>query len=145
MDIRDYIRQIERQWKEQDSVYHGVAGKFALSDTDLWVLYKVYDADDTVTQQELCRQGCFAKQTVNSSIARLSKNGYVSLEVIPGTRNHKKILLTAAGTELTQRTIIPLMEAEARAYGTLTREELDAYLSMTVRLIAALREETEKL
>ena len=145
MDIRGYIRQIAQQWKEQDFAYHGAAVKFGLSDTDLWVLYNVYDADDTITQQELCRRCCFAKQTVNSSIARLIQNGYAALETIPGSRNQKKILLTAAGKELAQKTVVPLMEAESRAYETLSREELDAYLAVTVKLIAALRKEIEKL
>lgn len=89
----------------------------------------------TVTQQELCRQCFFPKQTVNTAIARLCKNDCMSLEVIPGTRNQKKILLTGKGTEFAEKTVGRLVEAE----------ELQAYLDMTARLTAALREETEKL
>ena len=145
MDITDFIRQIELQRKEQDFVYHNTAVKFNLSDTDMWVLYNVYATPDAITQQELCRQCYFAKQTVNTSITRLIKNAYVELEMIPGTRNHKKILLTAKGTELADKTIKHLIEAEARAYAALTADELQAYLDMTTRLTASLREETEKI
>ena len=69
----------------------------------------------------------------------------MTLEVIPGTRNQKKILLTAKSAELAERTVGQLIEAEKRAYAALTPEELQAYLAMTTRLTAALREETEKL
>ena len=144
-EIMDYIEQVEQQRKEQDFVYHNAAVKFGLSDTAMWVLYHVYASKDAVTQQELCRQCFFAKQTVNTAITGLSANGYVTLEVIAGTRNHKKILLTEKGTALAQNTIAPLMEAEARAYSVLSREELDAYLAMTTRLTVSLREETETL
>ena len=145
MDIIDYIRQIELQRKEQDFIYHNAAVKFGLSDTAMWVLYNVYESKDVITQQELCRQCFFAKQTVNTAIASLSQNGYVELKVIPGTRNQKKILLTEKGNALAEATIAPLIRAESRAYSALSNEELEAYLEMTTRLTVSLREETEKL
>ena len=145
MTILDFIRQIDQQQKEQDHIYHNTAVRYGLSDTGMWVLYNVYTAPGTVTQQELCRQCFFPKQTVNTAIARLCKNGYATLEAIPGTRNQKKILLTDKGTELAGNTVGHLIEAEERAYAALTPEELRAYLAMTTRLTAALREETEKL
>lgn len=100
MTTLDFIRRIEQQQKEQDHIYHNTAVRYGLSDTDMWILYSVYTAPGTVTQQELCRQCFFPKQTVNTAIARFCKNGYASLEAIPGTRNQKKILLTDKGTEL---------------------------------------------
>lgn len=145
MDIREYIELIEQQRKEQDAIYHNVAVKYGLSDTAMWVLYNIYLANDVITQQELCRQCFFAKQTVNTAITSLTKNGYVELENIPGTRNHKKILLTAKGTQLTEVTIKPLVEAENNAYNVLNSEELKAYLDMTTRLTVSLREETDQL
>lgn len=145
MNVTDFIRQIEQQQKEQDFIYHSTAVRYGLSDTGMWVLYNVYAAADTVTQQELCRQCFFPKQTVNTAITRLIENGYMTLEVIPGTRNQKKILLTAKGAELAERTVGQLIEAEKRAYAALTPEELQVYLAMATRLTAALREETEKL
>ena len=145
MDIREYIELIEQQRKEQDAIYHNVAVKYGLSDTAMRVLYNIYLADDTITQQELCRQCFFAKQTVNTAITSLTKNGYVELENIPGTRNHKKILLTAKGMQLTDVTIKPLVEAENNAYKVLNSEELKAYLDMTTRLTVSLREETDQL
>ena len=145
MEITDYIAQIEQQRKEQDFIYHNAAVKFGLSDTAMWVLYNVYASKDEITQQELCRQCFFAKQTVNTAITSLSKSGYVALQAIPGTRNQKRILLTEQGRTLAETTIAPLIEAEERAYSALSRKELESYLEMTTRLTHALREETEKL
>lgn len=145
MSTTDLIWRIEQQQKEQNRIYHNTAVRYGLSDTDMWILYSVYTDVDAITQQELCRQCFFPKQTVNTAIARLIKNGHVILEAIPGTRNQKKILLTGKGTELAEKTVGHLIEAEERAYAALTPEELQAYLDMTSRLTAALREETEKL
>lgn len=108
-------------------------------------IVKIYLAEDVITQHELCRQCFFAKQTVNTAITSLTKNGYVELESIIGTRNHKRILLTEKGIRLVNATIKPLVEAENKAYAVLNSEEIKAYLEMTTRLTASLREETEKL
>ncbi|MBR5316876.1 MAG: winged helix-turn-helix transcriptional regulator [Lachnospiraceae bacterium] len=145
MNIRYYIEQIEQQRKGQEAIYHNVAAKHGLSDTAMWVLYLVSEPEKVYTQQELCRQISCAKQTINTAIANLMKNGYVELEMIPGTRNQKKIILTNKGQELAASTTNILREAEERAYAKLSAKELEAYLEMATRLTMSLKEETEKM
>ena len=145
MDITEFIKQIDQQRKELDSIYHGVAVKYGLSDTALWVLYLVSEDGGDLTQQDLCRQNCFPKQTINTAVNALAKNGLLERIPIQGTRNHKQLRLTAAGQELANRTTQKLKIAEETAYGRFTAAELQAYLNITRRLTAHLREETEKL
>ena len=140
MDIREVIFRIERERKEQNAIYHAAAAKFGLTDTELWVLYCISELDEDRTQQDLCRRGFYAKQTINTAIT-----GLVELIPIPGTRNHKRIHLTPAGRELAARTALPLKAAEEAAYGRFSEEELLAYLETVNKLNAYLREETEKL
>ena len=145
MEIYEYIKLIEKQRKEEDSVYHSAAVKFGLSDTAMWILYVLSEPDSCVTQQDLCRQGSFPTQTVNTAISNMVKNGYVTLEPIPGSRNQKRIVLTDAGRELTEGTMCKLRMAEERAYGALTVDELETYLAMTKRLTDSLKKEISKL
>ena len=145
MNIADYIKQIEQQRKEQDAIYHNVAMKYNLSDTAMWVLYVVSDLDNVYTQQELCKQCFFAKQTIHTAVKNLVDSGLAALEVVPGTRNQKKILLTDSGMKIADKTVELLKKAENRAYAILSDEELKAYLEMTARLTTALRDETDKL
>ena len=145
MQIYEYIKLIEQQRKEEDSVYHSAAVKFGLSDTVMWITYVVSEPDSCVTQQDLCRQGSFPKQTVNTAISNMVKNGYVTLEPIPGSRNQKRIQLTDAGRELAERTVCRLCMAEERAYGALSADELETYLAMTKRLTDSLKKEISKL
>ena len=145
MEIYEYIKLIEKQRKEEDSVYHSAAVKFCLSDTAMWILYVLSEPDSCVTQQDLCRQGSFPKQTVNTAISNMVKNGYVTLEPIPGSRNQKRIVLTDAGRELTEGTMCKLRMAEERAYGALTVDELETYLAMAKRLTDSLKKEISKL
>lgn len=145
MQIREIIQRIERNQKERGSIYHEVAAKYGLSETTLWILYYTSEFDEDQTQQDLCRRGCYAKQTINTGIAGLAKDGFVELVPVPGTRNHKKIHLTAKGRALADRTARPLKAAEEKAYGRLSEAELSAYLETLRKLNEYLREETEKL
>ena len=145
MNIANFIQHIELQRKEQDALYHSVAVKFGLSDTAMWVLYLVSENEDDLTQQDLCKQSFYAKQTINTAINSLVKNGFIELIPIPGTRNHKNVHLTDTGRELVMGTTNRLKIAEQNAYGKLTEKELQAYLDITSRLTGYLREETEKL
>lgn len=106
------------------------------------ILYFASDEETVLTQQEICNACFLPKQTVNTAIAGLAQKGLVELELIPGTRNKKRM---DAGRELEKNTTDRLRGAEIRAYGKLSAEELNSYLEMTRKLTAALREETEKL
>lgn len=144
MNIADFIEQIEKIQKEQESIYHHAAVRFGISDTVMWILYNIYESKEIYTQQELCKKCFYPKQTVNTAVANLVKNGYVRLEMIPGTRNQKKILLTQAGIELAQNTTEYVKAAELRAYGKLSKEELRMLLDVNQKLTSYLREEMEK-
>lgn len=145
LSITKYITQIEQQQNEETALYHSVAVKYGMSDTALWILYLASEEESELTQQDLCRWSGCAKQTINTAVNNLVKNGLLELIPIPGTRNHKKVRLTAAGRELANRTIRNLKAAEERAYGRLTEEELQAYLDTAKKINAYLREEIEKL
>ena len=140
MDIRTYIKQLDQLMKEYDAIYHTAAVAYGLSDTAMWILYMVSDATETYTQQDLCRQCCFPKQT---AINNLIRNGYLTLETLSGTRNSKRIILTDAGQALMQTTIDPLKQAEDAAYSKFSDAEQQCYLELTRRLNTNLREELQ--
>ncbi|MBP3704984.1 MAG: winged helix-turn-helix transcriptional regulator [Clostridia bacterium] len=145
MEFTRFIEAVDLQRMEQDAIYHNIAVRCGLSDMAHRILYVVSDEDKSYTQQELCGLCSCAKQTVNSAISGLVKNGFIELEVIPGTRNQKKILLTAKGRELAKNTTDLLREAEQRAYSRFSEDELKFYIELTERITAAVREETASL
>lgn len=145
MELSDFIMQMELHRKEQDNLYHRVAAHFGLTDTTMLVLYLVSDTKVPCTQQELCRRSFYAKQTINTALSALVRQGCATLEPISGSRKQKQILLTGKGQALASRTTELLREAELRAYGTLAPGQLDAYLATTEAITAALRKEFTNL
>mgnify|MGYP001377264948 CR=1 FL=1 len=140
---REQIETLNRLYKQQDEVYHGLAVRFGISDTALWVLYGICSSQGPVTQYDLANGWYFPKQTVNSAIAALEKAGMLSLVPLPGPRNRKQVLLTRAGSAFCSRTVVPLLQAEERAFLRFSRDERQAFLLLMGKQLAFLRQETE--
>lgn len=144
MDLAHLIDKIEQVQKEQDAIYHNAAVRFGISDTVMWILYMLYEAEGAYTQQELCKKCFFPKQTVNTAVSNLMKKGDIVLESIPGTRNQKRILLTEKGRAFAKKTAWYVRRAELRAYGKMTEEELMTFLRINQKLTSCLKEEMNK-
>ncbi|MBO5199432.1 MAG: winged helix-turn-helix transcriptional regulator [Lachnospiraceae bacterium] len=126
-----------------EALYREVAAYFNLPPTAVWILYTLMDTDGEIAQQDLGEQWNFPKQTINSVIQNLNRDGYLTLTVIPGTRNRKAIRLTEQGKELANQTAKLLAEAEERAAAHLTEEERTQYLSLSAKFYNSLIEETK--
>ena len=111
----------------------------------MWVLYILSITEGDCTQQDLIRQCFFSKQTVNTAVTGLVKKGLLTLDMIPGTRNLKRLLLTEEGKAAAAHNVQLMREAEKRAYGTLSEAELEQYLALTEKLTLSLRKEMENV
>ena len=74
----------------------------------------------------------------------MAQKGWVLLEVIPGTRNKKNIILTEAGREFCAKVIGVTQEIEQTAFSRITAEERDLFISLFRTSNQYMREEYEK-
>ena len=74
-------------WREQNQLYRDVAASFGISESAFNILYAIYLAGEKgIAQRDICVQMCIGKQTVNSSIHKLEREGAVVLKSGPGRR-----------------------------------------------------------
>ena len=140
---RQYILAYNQLLKECDSIYHDAAVRAGLSDCAFWILYSLYGADHTITQSEIGDNASMPRQTVNSALKKLEKDGYLTLEKIDGKMG-KSICLTEAGMAFVQTHIAPVSAAEDRAVARFTDGEKEAFLSTFRTLVDRLRAEIEE-
>lgn len=126
-------------WREQNQLYRDVAASFEISESAFNILYAIYLAGEKgIAQRDICVQMCIGKQTVNSSIHKLEREGVVVLESGPGRRG-LLAHLTPVGLELAGRTIVPMIEAELAALREFDDRELELALLLGRRYTDALR------
>lgn len=131
--------------KNFEGLYHKFARQCGLSDTAFWILYSVKECEEAFTQKELCEEWFYSKQTVNSALKQLQTRGIIKLMPLPGNKKNKQIYLTEEGELLARKTVIPLMEAEHRAFGSLSDKERREFLDLTRKYILELETELSKV
>lgn len=126
-------------WREQNQLYRDVATSFGISESAFSILYAIFLAGEKgISQRDICVQMCIGKQTVNSSIHKLEREGVVVLESGPGRRG-LLAHLTSVGRKFAERTIVPMIEAELAALREFDDRELELALLLGRRYTDALR------
>lgn len=139
-NTRNYILTYNQLLKECDTIYHTAAVNSGLSDCAFWILYTVQDTEHIYTQSEICDNSSLPRQTVNSALKKLEKDGYLTLQRIEG-KISKSIHLTKQGQAFVQKYIVPVMGAEERACELFSDEEKELFLKIFRTLVYRLNEE----
>lgn len=144
-DVLSQLIEFNQLYKELDHLYHNYAKECGLSDSTLWILYSIYESKGIYTQKNLCELWSYSKQTINSALKNLEKNGFITLEYMTENKKNKQIVLTDSGNELIEQFIKPLMEAEQNAFRKMSDEERNKFLQLTKKYLDLLEEEISDL
>ena len=144
MKTEEYLMNIAGQEKQFDALYRSAGALFGLPDCAMWILYFLSSSEQELSQQDLIEKMMFPKQTINTAVAGLAKKGLVELSMIPGTRNRKKITLTAEGKRLAKDTVDRMFQAECRAVEQMGTERMDAFMELYHDFFACLQQEFQK-
>lgn len=139
----DKLQRVNCLANELDRLYHTAARKLGVSDSVLCILYLIYEKGDGCLLYDICSESGLHKQTINSALRNLEKDGILYLEQDRG--KSKRIRLTEKGKLYTERTAARLYEAESNAFSHWTEEELGQYLRCTKKHIDTFREEIQKI
>ncbi len=132
------LRRFSRLIGETDAVYHELAQRLGLSDSAFQILYTLYDGGGACPLRDICAYSGLTKQTVNSALRKLEREGRVRTES-SGAR-HKTAVLTPEGAQLAGRTVAQVIAIENGILGSWPEPELERYLQMTETYLDALRE-----
>ena len=128
---------------ELNAAYHQVALKFGMPDSTLNVLYALVDGGGSCTLADIYHSYDISKQTVNSAIRRLEKDGIIVLSPYRGKT--KLVSLTEAGQRYVANTVSRLYEAERSILETWTEEEIHMHIALTEKYLADFKARLETL
>ena len=131
--------------KEIDDVYHMLALKFGLSDSAMWILCTMREANRELTQSEIAQEMSMSRQTVNSTIKNLEKQGYLRLEVVSGDRRNKILSFTEEGETFVKRTVDRVLSLEHQVFENLEVEEQEQITQILRKYTRFMREGAEKI
>lgn len=125
--LGEHLSEFNHIWNRFNYIYHEAAVRLQISDSVFMILYSICELGDGCLQKEICYVSGLPKQTVNSSIRNLEKEGYLTLE--KGKGRSMKICLTEKGTKMMEEKMFPVLEAENKAFLAMTEEECELLLN----------------
>lgn len=137
------LKNFNALYKKIDSQYGKIAQAAGLSISAFDIFYTVYMLGDGCLQKDVCAAAFTSKQTINSSIKKLEKDGYIILKQGRGRQKH--IFLTPRGKRLLDEKIAPIVGSELRSFGEMTAEEREELIALMEKYISLLVKNTDKL
>ena len=128
---------------EIEAVYHEMALKFGQSDSVMNILYTICDYGESCPLQEICRRSGISKQTINSALRKLEREGIVYSEQA-GVKG-KNVCLTEKGKELAGDTAVRVIEVENGILASWPEEDVKRYLELTERFLVGIKEKAKEI
>ena len=123
---------------EINGLYHEAAVKMGISDSVQNILYVICEKGTRCLQSEISKLTGISRQTINSAIRKLEKEGIVYLE--QGKGRNTVVCLTEKGEKYAAEKVFPLFEIENKIWNGWTEEEQQQYLVLTQKYRDALKE-----
>ena len=142
-ELHPGMKEFNRLFKECNHIYHDIALKLGLSDSGFDILYTLCEIGDGCLQKDICDATMLSKQTIHSSVQKLAKDGYLSLQ--PGKGRDLHIHLTSAGKALMEEKITPAIQTENIAFTDMSKDEQEEFLRLNRKYIDSLRRHAAQL
>lgn len=140
---QEKVKRYNYIMSEINSIYHDAAMRMGISDSAQNILYAVCVVGDRCPQSEIYKQTGISRQTINSAIRRLEKDGLVYLE--PGQGRNTVVCLTDKGKEVADEKVRPIIGIENEIFNEWTEEEMRMYWELTERYRDSLKEKLSAL
>ena len=124
---------------EISALYHEASVRLGVSDSAMQILYTVCSSEGDCIISDVCRMTGISKQTVNSSLRNLEKDGILYLEQCGGRK--RIIRLTEKGQQFADKTARKLIEVENKIYAKWSTDDKEQYIALTKKYLEMFREE----
>lgn len=141
--INHNLKEYNHIYKENNNIYHDIALRLNLSDSAFDIFYAICVLGDGCLQRDICSLSATSKQTINSSIRKLERDGYLTLR--PGKGRQMHIFLTDTGKELVRERIFPVIEIESSVFDAMSEEECRELLRLNKKYMKLLKENAKEL
>ena len=143
--LREQSRQMDCLYNETDRRYNGFARSCGLSECAYWVMYEIEVSSGSASLRGMAEAFSLSKQTLSSAVKSLEAKGLIELSFEEGSRKNKVASFTEAGRAFSRERIVPAIEAESRAFGSLEPEERERLVALVSKYARAIRRELDAL
>lgn len=142
-EISRQLELLNQNDKILNELYHSYAASVHLSDTAFWILYIAWTQGDGCTQKEICDSWSYSRQTINTALKSLEREGILCLKTSEGNRKNKRIYFSKEGKAFADQVVAPFARAEFLSLERLKKEERELLTSLYEKRTGYFRQELE--
>ena len=131
------LQEFDRLISAIDELNHEICLMQDLSESAYAILQAILVLGNGCTQTEIYKYTLLNKQTVNSSVKRLSQDGVIKFQA--GVGRELKIYLTAKGEALVREKILPIEMMENEIFEEMTDNEHQEILRLMENYLLSFR------
>lgn len=140
-NLQEPVGRIPHQIRKLVSIYRNAVRRFGITENEFLVWYTLIIIGGEHSQQDICGTWLLSKQTVNTIIQNMVQKGFAYLELVPGSRNLKKIHLTQRGKQYGEDMMIPISAAENRTISRIAEKDWEFCTTVLNHYIRIFEEE----
>lgn len=126
-EVKEQYLELGQLLKRFDEAYRKAASSAGLSESAFETLLALCYLGEGCLQRDVCRYACISKQTVNSSVQKLVREGFVRLEPADSGCG-MRMFLTAEGRSLVGERVAPFASADFEVFASLSAPARQAML-----------------
>lgn len=139
MDALHTNQLFNTEFNRMNGIYRILTQKYSMPECQFWILYALYAEDRPLTQSEIKEYLFSPKQTIHSSIQKLTERKFIELKETQGKK--KYFSLTEEGRRFSEETVGVVQKKEILAFEGFSSEEREQFLSLYSRYCDLLEKE----
>lgn len=133
-EINERLKQLNSMLCEIDSLYQALLAAKNISDSEFVVMIAILALGEGCLQKDIAETSYMSKKTINSTIKKLEKEGYIKLKA--GKYPNMHIYLTSQGTEHVKNHVLPIIDVEERVLNSMSDDEFERLITGSAKYIA---------
>lgn len=140
--INNKVKYLNSMLCEIDNLYQSMLLSKGLSDSEYVVMFAILELGEGCLQKDIADNSYINKKTINSTIKKLEKNGFINLQA--GKYPNMHIYLTDNGHEYIKKNIIPILEVEKKVMESIPDIQFESLVKAYSNYMQIFREQVNK-
>lgn len=138
LQVSEKVQQLNGMLCEMDSIYQTLLSAKNISDGEFVVLNAILSLGEGCLQKDIAENSYMSKKTINSTIKKLEKEGFIKLKA--GKYPNMHIYLTKRGLDHIKNNIIPIVDVENRVLNSMPEMDFDRLVCGYSKYITSFKE-----
>ena len=143
--MNNRLNRLKFTLDQLNEVYRNLANLLCISQPKMEIYYCLLAEDGSCPLSEICSYMSIPKQTLNSQLRSMEKDGDIKVDYLPNSKKNKAAVLTEKGMKQARATAGLMQKFETKALTSFTQQEVEILFSLLERFTDEMDKQVKSL